>query len=198
MDLYEYAYNGQWRIGNSPVKVNSEIKAGALPTFQEMVRIDKKIGIDQHLLNVKERDNALWLQALIWPDQMERFQRLKQAIQLAQNASLQLIQANKVEEFKAIIQAQSKDQPTVIYHTHVLYQFTPEERFLFRKMLDEIGLERDLYYLAVEAKPVFDQDYGPKGVQMVLTTYQNGIKDTQFMGLTNGHAKWIEWGRFRI
>ncbi len=211
-DLYEYDYGTKGKFGNSPVKINSEIRVGELPNFSTMKRasrtsssgsskhfkrkritIKNKIGIDQNPLDIKVPENALWLKALIWPDRQQRFQRMEQAIELAQNSTVELIKAVEISDFKRIIQNQDPAIPLVIYHTHVLYQFTQAAKTEFWAMLDEIGQERDFYYLAAEAASVLRHDYGRTGVLVVLTAYKDGEKSSELVALTNGHADWVEW-----
>ncbi len=208
-DLYEYDYGAKGKFGNSPVKINSEIRAGKLPNFsagkrtsssgsskhfeRKPITIQNKIGIDQNPLDIKVPENALWLKALIWPDRQQRFQRMEQAIKLAQASTVELIKAVEVSDFKRIIQNQEATIPLVIYHTHVLYQFTEAAKTEFWAMLDEIGQERDFYYLAAESASVLRYDYGRAGVLVELTAYQDGEKSSQLVALTNGHTDWVEW-----
>lgn len=215
-DLYEYDYGAKGKFGNSSVKIDSEIRGGELPNFSTMKRasipifyressgsskhflrkpitIKNKIGIDQNPLDIKVPQNALWLKALIWPDRQQRFQRMAQAIELAQDSTIELIKAVEVNDFKRIIQNQDIGIPLVIYHTHVLYQFTQVAKTAFWAMLDEIGQARDFYYLAAEATSVLRNDYGRTGVLVELTSYKNGVKSSKLVAVTNGHADWVEW-----
>ncbi len=192
-DLYEYDYGAKGKFGNSSVKINSEVRKGELPKFAKNITIQNKIGIDQNPLDIKDPQNALWLKALIWPDREQRFTRIEQAIEVAQTSNIQLIKAMEISDFKRIIQAQSQDVPFVVYHTHVLYQFTEEAKTEFWQMLDKIGQERNFYYLAAEGASVLRNDYGLSGVLVELTEYKNGIKTTKLMARTNGHANWVEF-----
>ena len=49
-----------------------------------------------------------------------------------------------------------------------LYQFTEVAKTEFWAMLDDIGQERDFYYLAAEAASVLRNDYGVTGVLVEL------------------------------
>ena len=192
-DLYAYTYNNQPKIGNNTVEVASEIKAGKLPYINPKIKINQKIGIDQNPLDIRISENALWLKALIWPDQQARFRRMENAIELAQNSRMILKKGDSIADFDSIIRATTAKQPLIIYHTHVLYQFILEERKAFWIMLDKIGMERDFYYIAAESASILAHDYQQKGVLVELITYQNGQKMNRLMAITNGHANWIKW-----
>lgn len=194
LDLYKYHYQQGDSFGKSKVKIHSDIRAGSLPKFDAMVSVKRKIGIDQNPLDLKITDNAHWLKALIWPDMLERFERMEAAIEVAQHSNIEFQKASTNQEFKAIIDQIPEHENLIIYHTHVLYQFTQEERRDFRKMLDEIGQKRDLYYLAVEANSIFDkEDYFGKGAKIELTAFQAGEKNSKILASTNGHGTWIKW-----
>ena len=75
----------------------------------------------------------------------------------------------------------------------MLYQFTATAKTEFWAMLDDIGQEWDFYYLAAESASVLRQDYGRTGVLVELTTYQDGVKSSQLVARTSGHAGWVEW-----
>lgn len=192
-DHYAYQYSNGKRFGRSPVLIESEIRGGELPKIEPSVRINRKTGIDQNPLDLHEEENARWLQALIWPDRKKRFERMAHAIALAQGADIQLRKGQSIEDFRSVLEQQEKDLPLVVYHTHVLYQFSPEDRKAFWQMLDEIGAARDLFYLAAEAASILPHDYGESGVLVTLTTYRNGHKSNRLVARTNGHASWISW-----
>lgn len=193
MDKYEYHYNDKHAFGESPVKIKSEIREGTLPKFSKPVEIANKIGIDQNPLDLKIDDNANWLKALIWADLTERLEKIEQAIAIAKQENIDFRKASNLEEFEAIIQEQDDQFPLVIYHTHTLYQFTVEERNNFWDLIDKIGSQRDLTYLATEGSSVFKTDYGIRGVLVELTEYKIGKKNNRIVAETNGHANWLKW-----
>ena len=192
-DMYEYNYGNDCKFGKSSVNIKSEIKGGELPKFSNNIKINKKIGVDQNPLNIKETDSSAWLKALIWPDLTERFKRIENVINLAQKTTIELIKAQRIDDFKTIILAQDINTPLVIYHTHVLYQFTQKGRTSFRAMIDSMGETRDLFYLAAEGSTILSNNYHQKGVLVELIRYKNGKKTNQLMAETNGHADWIKW-----
>lgn len=193
-DQYQYLYDDQSPIGEGEVIIKSEIRGGILPAFSEIVKVKRKIGIDQNPLDPTAPDNATWLKALIWPDLRARFERMESAIARANDAKLALTTASQISAFKTTIEEIPPDEPLLVYHTHVLYQFSQPERLAFRALMDEIGTKRNFLYLAVEGFSVFDQILPlPKGVQIVASEYQKGVKTVKHMGCTDGHANWISW-----
>lgn len=197
-DKYEYHYNNKHFFGQSPLKIRSTIKEGEIPFFEQPVTINKKIGIDQNPLDLRNQENADWLKALIWADLTERMQKIEQAIKIAKQEKIQFEKTSKLEKFADIIRSQKKEIPLVIYHTHVLYQFSPEARKEFWDLLDLIGQERDFMYLATEWHTIFQKDYGIKSVLVELTEYKAGQKTSRLVAETNGHANWIKWKQINM
>ena len=193
MDKYEYHYDDNYLQGKSPVKIRSEIRSGDLPKFRSILSIKSKIGIDQNPLDVNIRENANWLKALIWADKIERKEVIEAAIKITKQENIQFVKANTISQFKEIIQDQENEIPLVIYHTHTLYQFTPEERSAFWNLLDALGKERDFTYIASEYNKVLPNDYGINGVIVEVTDYHRCTKKSQLVAETNGHGNWIKW-----
>ncbi|MEM6698831.1 MAG: DUF2332 domain-containing protein, partial [Bacteroidota bacterium] len=193
LNRYEYHYDDTYLIGESSVKVKSKTKGGQMPDIQAIVTINKKVGIDQNPLDLKVEENANWLRALIWADRVERTENMEAAIAIAQSENIQFEQAFTGTQLEEIIQSQEMEVPLVIYHTNVLYQFTKEERKEFREMIDRIGRDRDLVYIAAEGSAVFDNSDDYTGVLVEKTEYKNQRKSSETVARTNGHANWIKW-----
>lgn len=193
MDKYEYYYDGKYFMGDSQVKIRSEIREGKIPNVQGIIKINKKIGIDQNPLDLKISENSNWLKALIWADKTDRIRNIEAAIEVAQDENIQFEKKATVEEFEKVINDQEIEIPLVVYHTNALYQFTKQERKEFREMIERIGRKRDLIYLAAEGSAVFDESDDYIGVLIEKTEYKNQKKYSQILALTNGHANWIKW-----
>lgn len=192
-DFYEYATNGQKIYGDSSVKIEFETKDSAIKPILPINYLMRKIGVDQNLINPQNDDEKLWLNALIWPDHLERFNSIEKSIELRQNDGIEMIKASVVNQFEEIINSQKDDEILIIYATHTLYQFSPENRQDFFTMLDRIGKKRDFHFLSVESTKYLQEKYNSSQTVIELTTYTNGQKFEQFIAETNGHGNWIRW-----
>ncbi|MEL6717219.1 MAG: DUF2332 domain-containing protein [Bacteroidota bacterium] len=194
-DRYQYNYGSDLTFGKGSVMIKSKILQGELPDFRSIKKASRKIGIDQNTLDLRKSDNSLWLKGLIWPDLRDRFGLIESAIEeFRLSEEVELMNGNRISQFREIINTIPLEESIFIYHTHVLYQFTIEERVRFREMLDEIGKNRHLNYLAVEGGGIFDYSSYPKGqVFMELTKYSEGKKSLNNLGKVDAHGRWIEW-----
>ena len=192
-DCYEYYYNGEKRFGNSPVKLHCQTKGEKIPAIKPFNNPIRKIGIDQHPIDLTNADDLTWLQALIWPDQTERFSMLKEALQIPELSQIELTRSSTIADFKNLIEAVDPGDTLIVYATHVLYQFTDELLHAFYNLLDAIGQTRDFYFLSAEATDAVRLKWGIANTAVVLTTYKNKYKQEELIAETNGHGNWLKW-----
>jgi len=195
-DKYEYCYNEKKIYGNSGIVVKSKVLGPRIPRIYPITQSLKKIGIDQNIIDLQNEDEILWLKALIWPDQLERFRIMEAALKEAESSGIELVQANTIREFKNVIENVQEKQNLIIFATHVLYQFSNEQRQEFYLMLDEIGKVRDFYFLSVEGIRELLAKYSSKDLVIELTTYKNSNKTEALVAETNGHGNWIKWHEY--
>ncbi len=192
-DQYEYWYNRKKTYGRSKVLIHSKIIDSAVPEIFEINQPVTKIGIDQHIIDPNNEEEILWLKALVWADQTERFTAMTEALKLEELRNIHFEIANSTEDFENIFSKIGIDQNFIMYATHVLYQFSVEQKIEFFNMLDRIGKKRDFYFLSVEGTKDRQERYRSKEMVVELTSYKNGEKTITFLAETNGHANWIKW-----
>ncbi|MEO7045435.1 MAG: DUF2332 domain-containing protein [Ferruginibacter sp.] len=192
-DQYEYWYNDQKVFGNSKVKVKSDILESSNPKIFPINQHLSKIGIDQNIIDPTDEDEILWLKALIWPDQQERFNAMDEALKLEELKNIQFVKAQSILDFEKEILKINKDENLIIYSTHVLYQFTGEQKDVFYSMLDKIGSQRDFYFLSVEGIEILQKRHKSEEIVIELTNYKGNKKKRTFIAETNGHGNWIKW-----
>jgi hypothetical protein len=194
-DQYEYWYNGEKVYGDSPVKVKSNILESEIPQIYPINQHLTKIGIDQNIIDPTDEDEILWLKALIWPDQLERFTALKEAVKLKALKNIKFIQVQSILDFEIEILKVKKNENLIIYSTHVLYQFSHEQKDAFYSMLDRVGSQRNFYFLSVEGMQILQERYNSEEIVIELTQYNNNKKEPSFIAETNGHGNWIKWNK---
>ena len=192
-DQYEYWYNEQKVFGNSKVKVKSKIIDSAIPQIYKILQPISKIGIDQNIIDPTDKDEILWLKALVWTDQLERFTAIDEALKLDELKKIKFIKTNSVLDFEKEILKTDSNQTLIIYSTHVLYQFPENLKVEFYNMLDRIGQTRDFYFLSVEGIKHLLEKYHSENSVVELTSYKNKKKTETFIAETNGHGNWIKW-----
>jgi hypothetical protein len=190
---YEYWYNDQKVFGQSKVIVQSITVESEAPKIYRIAQPITKIGIDQNIIDPTDKDEILWLKALVWTDQLERFVAIDEALKLNELKEINFVKADTVSDFETEILNTDKDQNLIIYATHVLYQFTDYQKMEFYTMLDRVAQLRDFYFLSAERIKILLERYNTKETVIELTTYKNKQKTLKFLAETNGHGNWIKW-----
>jgi hypothetical protein len=192
-DKYEYWYNGTKAFGESKVINKSNILGAKEVEICPIVQPLSKIGIDQHIIDPTNPYEILWLKALVWPDQQERFDAIDAAFKLEDLKNVRFLETKTISDFERIIVEVDRSQAIIIYATHVLYQFSLEERGNFYSMLERVGQRRDFYFLSVESLSLLQEKYNTKNTVIELTRFKDKKKTVEFLGETNGHGNWIKW-----
>jgi hypothetical protein len=147
-DKYAYRYGGT-TIGDSPVTLDCEAVGITLPT--ELPTIAGRAGVDLNPLDVTDPSDVAWLEALIWPEQKHRRERLRAAIALAAADPPHLVRGGLDAVPGLVAQAPAGTTP-VVYHTSVLYQVSPADRSAFVETVH--GLPG--HWISIEAPDVID------------------------------------------
>ncbi|MEQ8858075.1 MAG: DUF2332 domain-containing protein [Pseudomonadales bacterium] len=194
-DRYRYRYvDGSerevaaWGDVGSPVSMTSELRGGRLPPLDPAVFVTSRTGIDIHPIDIDDEDQVRWLQALIWPEHVERHGRLLAAVRLAREHRPALLRGDAVTEAAGLLTAVPPDAAVVVFATFVLYQMTREQR---RALLQSVAAfardhERRVDLITMDSLAGSDSE-------LALTTYLAGTRETRRLARVNAHGRWLRW-----
>jgi len=193
-DRYAYRYAlSEAVIGagapTSSVEIDAACRAipgAALPLSVPVIA--RRVGIDLNPVDLADDDAYAWLRALIWPEHHDRVQRLAAARALWLAAPPTLVQGDAVEALPALLDAVPEDVAPVVFHTHVLNQFTPAAAAALEALFRNHAARRPLYR--------FGNDLGggtPKQYVLRLRVYAGDVMQETVLGHADGHARQIEW-----
>jgi hypothetical protein len=134
-DWYGYDF-GRLRIDPDGVAPDAPVfpcKAGtSVPLPRKMPKIVWRAGLDLNPLDVSDKDDAAWLEALVWPGQPDRLSRLRAAIEIATSAKPRVVQGDLRLDLNSLMADAPGDATRVIFHTAVLaYVSSRAERDAF-------------------------------------------------------------------
>jgi hypothetical protein len=147
-----------------------------------------RAGLDLEPLSASQPSHRAWLEALVWPEQTGRLERLRQALTVAQEARPRVVAG----DLRTDLAAQTRQAPAgvtrVIFHTAVLaYVAAPHDRAAFaaeaRRLAD--------YWIANEvpsALPGLDASFVERAQGRFLMCL-NGRP----MAWTDPHGAALEW-----
>ncbi|HEY8812021.1 MAG TPA: DUF2332 domain-containing protein [Candidatus Dormibacteraeota bacterium] len=142
-----------------------------------------RIGIDRNPIDIGDTDQALWLRALVWPDQPWRAELLLAAIRSAREDPPRVLRGDAVEMLPEVLAKAPPNTALCVYSSFMLYQLGPIEAQRLESLLADAGSLRPVHRLALEWNPT-DRPYldlhGPDGERTRLAAAHH-------------HGEWLEW-----
>ena len=152
----------------------------------EMPRVAWRLGIDLKPVDIRDTDQALWLRALVWPDQPWRSELLLAAIRLAQANRSEIIQGDALEVLPRAAAIAPVDAALCIFSSYTVYQFSPEQQDRLAAVLEGIAATRDLYRLSFEWHPG-EESY------LELASFEGGRREDLRLASAQDHGRWLKW-----
>ncbi len=201
LDRFSYRYEPGGSVGpDSPVAIETGTRGG-VPVPTDIPLIADRVGLDQQPIDVTDPVEARWLMACVWPDQPDRFERLRGAIGLTREHPPELIAGDAVEDVARAVTAASEHGHPVVLNSWVLNYLDEERRRAYVAELARIGAERDVTWLFAESPglasglPFPDEVVGEHTTALVAATWRNGAREVELLGRAHPHGYWLHWVR---
>ena len=186
------------RIGDtSALTIQCDVR-GQPPLTDHVPIVNWSVGIDAQPIDVHDEVAVRWLQACVWPDQVDRFTRLHRAIDLARQSNLRIDTGDAVENIvRLVAEASAYGHPTVTT-SWVMNYLSPAQRNSFVNELVRIGTTTDVSWVIAESPletpelPVSSSE-GEDITVISLVTWRNGQQVTTRLARTHPHGNWIHW-----
>ncbi len=209
LDHYQYTYKigeSEVRLGDpsSPVSVLCDAsRSTAEIPFDAMRRLEiaTREGVDLNPLDVHDEEQTRWLQALVWPDEPARCERLGAALQLARAVPANIRQGDAVEAIADMVKAVPKHVHPVVVTTWVMTYLSPRHRAEFAEVLAGIGRNRPITWLFME-HPLYASELpfptdaraerADNGTPVVAIDYDQN-ETARWVATTHGHGTWLAW-----
>lgn len=193
-DRYSYLFvdgDGEQRLsldpddGPSPVRLRSVVH-GALPVLR-MPHIVWRAGVDLDPVDVRTDAGRAWLDALVWPGEHERAERIAAAMDVAASDPPLLLRGDALENFDVLIDRAPRDA-TLVVTTPGMLVYLPRERR--RALIDRIRA-LDARWITIDApglhdawRPAIDPE-GFRGFAVAL--------DGRVVADADPLGRWWEW-----
>lgn len=194
-DRYAYDY-GDVRIEPSDAfgtsaPVFSCVVNQETPLPQDNVTVVWRAGLDLNPLNVRSVDDMTWLEALVWPEHVDRASHLKAAIEVAKTDPPRVVTGNLLTDVGELAALAPSDATLVVYHTAVLnYVRAKSDRDNFAAMVQELGA----VWISNEAPDVF-QEIAKKAPSSPLTGQFLLAMNGTPIAWTAPHGQSLHWLR---
>ncbi len=158
--------------------------AGPMPAPSQP-SVVARAGVDLNPLNPADQDDALRLQAYLWPDQPERLAVTRAAIKAAKTP---VTKGDAIDWLKGRL-AHQPGQLHLIYST-VAWQYFPDDKQAQGKQIIA-----DAGTLATEQTPLawfgMENDGGERGAALTLRLWPGDLNFD--LGRADFHGRWVEW-----
>jgi hypothetical protein len=182
-ERYGYSYGGL-EVGDPAAEVRIECRLrGDLKPPLGIAPIAWRIGIDRNPIDTGDADQALWLRALVWPDQPWRAELLLAAIRSARTDPPRVLRGDALDLLPEVLAAAPPDTALCVFSSFTLYQLQLPEARRLEGILADAGRRRPIHQLTLEWNPAerpYLELHDPSGGLVRLAA-------------AHDHGQWLEW-----
>lgn len=189
-DRYGYRYlragseERRWGSPTAAVQLESDLRGpGALPDLLDDIPLASRVGVDLNPIDLRDAEQLRWLQALIWPEHIERHARLIAAAAELDASPVELHRGDGAELLPDLVRTAPRDAALVVYATVALYQFGAERVARIERTLREVGQERRVWLVTLEGREP----------ALTLASYTDGGATRRTLANASPHGWWMEW-----
>jgi hypothetical protein len=163
--------------------------SGPLPPLNAKIEVVQRAACDRRPVDLTDLVQRRRLLAYVWPDQFERLERLRAAVDLALAQKVEVEAADAVT-WTARMAGPAPGATTVIYHS-VFWQYMPaDSQAALRKTIEYLGVsataEAPLAWLRMEPPPE-----NAAGMELRLTLWPGG--EERVLADVHPHGAAVRW-----
>jgi hypothetical protein len=163
----------------------------------------ERVGLDLAPVDAFSDDEARWLLACLWPDNLPRFERLRAAIANLRTAPFppRLERGDLLTDLPRIVATMPGDGPLVVFHSWVAAYLNEEEQHSLARQVAALGRERLVHHLYCESPfetpglPTPPSPARREGPDLATALVHVGPGGSSAVRLadTHHHGYWIRW-----
>ncbi|NND74276.1 MAG: DUF2332 domain-containing protein [Ilumatobacter sp.] len=180
----------------SPVRLEATTR-GTLTIPGRLPAIAARLGVDADPIDVTDDGAARWLEACIWPDQRDRFLRLRAAIGIARSDPPEIVAGDAVSALAPAIQRIRHHGHPVVTNSWVLNYLSPKQRTAYVAELDRLGSNADLSWVFVESPTMTPELPWPSGpgdefrTVVAVARWRGGQRTVEQLATCHPHGYWL-------
>jgi hypothetical protein len=177
-----------WGFGDtaSPVRIACEY-AGGRPPLPANVWVMERAGCDPSPIDPTTEDGALTLESFVWPEQTQRLELLRAAVEVARRTPVTVDAASAPDWLEQQFARERGGSATVVFHSIMWGYMTDEDRARITQLFADTG-DR-----ATESEPLawLRMEPGADQTDITLTTWPGG--DQRVIARAGYHGKPVHW-----
>jgi len=191
-DRYDYAWPPLGELRGSSGPVLTATATGALPIPAAHPEVAWRGGVDLHPLDVSDPDAMAWLENLVWPEQDERRQRLRTAVEVARQDPPALRTGDLFDHLPDLLEEAAPHGTPVVFHSAVIAYLEDADRRRFHDLMTGLVAAGRCRWLSNEGPRVLrevsaDLDVPPGR----FVTALDGVP----VAFSHGHGHAVDWLR---
>jgi len=190
-DRYGYRYAtslGEHRLGDSEIVLSCAV-TGPAPLPSRLPEVVWRAGLDLNPLQANSEDDRRWLASLVWPEQIDRAERLDRALDVVAADPPRLDAGDLLTDLPALLADAPTDVTLVVFHSAVLAYLGQGQRNRFTDVMSAVKRTREVHWVSNEAPGVIpgtDLDPRPQG-RFILA------HDGMPVAVTGPHGQRLDW-----
>jgi hypothetical protein len=191
-DRYAYDYAAHQVAPSSAIPGSAPTffcRANQAPLPSRGLEIVWRLGLDLQPIDTEDPEQTAWLEALVWPDEGNRLELLRAALEVARYDPPRVVQGDLRFDLPALVAQMPKDVTRVVFHTAVLgYVRSANERAAFARTLEDLNI----VWVSNEPPELFPelaQSLSPRSLlgQFLLTMNRRPV------AWTDPHGASLDW-----
>ncbi len=177
-DRYRYQLGDErWGRPDSAVAIRARLRGAGRPRLGTPLEIASRAGCDPRPVDPRTEEGRLTLTSYVWPDQVERLERLRGALAVAREVEASVEQSGAADWIEARLSDPAPGTATVVFHSIVM-QYLPDE-------------ERDRFERAVKSRDVAWLRMEPAGEAADVRLMLAG--EDRLLARAGYHGNFVEW-----
>lgn len=189
-DRYDYTWPGAGELRGSGGPVLSAVARGPLPVPTAHPDVAWRAGVDLNPLDVTDPDATAWLENLVWPEQDQRRERLRAAIEVTRREPPRLERGDLLEHLPGLLERAAPHGTPVVLHSAVVAYLEVPARRAFHDLMRRLVEQGRCHWISNEGPGVLPEVSGGLAVPPGrFVTALDGVP----VALSHGHGHAVHW-----
>lgn len=189
-DRYDYAWPPAGGLTGSGGPLLSAEATGDLPVPSRHPEVAWRGGVDLNPLDVTDADATAWLENLVWPEQDERRERLRAAIEVARRDPPDLRRGDLLDHLDGLVEEAAPHGTPVVFHSAVVAYLEEADRDRFQDLMTGLVADGRCRWISNEGPRVLPEVTGDLDVPPGrFVTALDGVP----VARSHGHGHSLDW-----
>lgn len=189
-DRYDYAWPPAGSLRGSGGPLLTATATGPLPVPHRHPEVAWRGGVDLNPLDVTDPDATAWLENLVWPEQDERRERLRSALEVARREPPSLRRGDLFDHLPGLLEDAAPHGTPVVLHSAVIAYLDEPGRRRFHDLMTGLVARGRCRWISNEGRRVLPEVTGDREVPPGrFVTALDGVP----VAWSHGHGHSLEW-----